>query len=149
MKEHEFCSKKWWMSNFLFRGIVLMIEQILWYTYQTNLYIAFQVNFNGTEKKKKKIQLYEFENMFSHYEYACILRPPSSYVVLPSNKKILTVLNMNGGVVFIKMAKAFRGYFSSFNGEFYWMDKNKYVKQESDIEKLKKEALLNYNKMFK
>ena len=108
MKEHEFCSKKWWMSNFLFRGIVLMIEQILWYTYQTNLYIAFQVNFNGTEIKEKKIQLYEFENMFSHYEYACILRPPSSYVVLPSNKKILTVLNMNGGVVFIKMAKAFR-----------------------------------------
>lgn len=149
MKEHEFCSKKWWMSNFLFRGIVLMIEQILWYTYQTNLYIAFQVNFNGTEIKEKKIQLYEFENMFSHYEYACILRPPSSYVVLPSNKKILTVLNMNGGVVFIKMAKAFRGYFSSFNGEFCWMDKNKYVKQESDIEKLKKEALLNYNKMFK
>ena len=91
MKEHEFCSKKWWMSNFLFRGIDLMIEQILWYTYQTNLYIAFQVNFNGTEIKEKKIQLYEFENMFSHYEYACILRPPSSYVVLPSNKKILTV----------------------------------------------------------
>lgn len=143
-------SYKWELlrNNIIIKGILLMIEQILWLILdRTNLYMIYNVE--DYSIKEKMMTQFEADKEFCQYKEHKIINEPSNYVVLNSSSKFLyKITDYPYGKVLIKVGKAYKGRMTDYYKR-YWIDTYKAQKNLENKKDLELEALNNYNELWK